>query len=355
MIEVAKAFKNNDPDGNGENDTVGLMFQADIAQIDSAFGSMNVLFHQNHGYPEYWYTNEEGKVLYGSVQPEVRTALELAASLVKEGVIEKDFATTGWDQLMSAVKSGKCGMFFAPWWFYGNCADMTVNNNACHWTSVLIKDENGVYNTSMLNPSDWYVVAKTGTTAKLQEALIKTCNLQWELDQTQGLNLYKPGEGESNVYNFFAMPLSLNFNRYDDKTLKAVYAREVYNGERDVNTIYGEGLEVYNAYKAFMDNGVSYEGLGDGHIYMMGFFVDGCMKFNNDAANINWVKPASYTTTETMKMKWSTLQTLEDTCFTQIILGEKDITRSTSSLSSGTSWAALRSWPSIRPWWTLAN
>ena len=112
MIEVAKAFKNNDPDGNGENDTVGLMFQADIAQIDSAFGSMNVLFHQNHGYPEYWYTNEEGKVLYGSVQPEVRTALELAASLVKEGVIEKDFATTGWDQLMSAVKSGKCGMFF---------------------------------------------------------------------------------------------------------------------------------------------------------------------------------------------------------------------------------------------------
>ena len=232
---------------------------------------------------------------------------------------------------------------------------MTVNNNACHWTSVLIKDENGVYNTSMLNPSDWYVVAKTGTTAKVQEALIKTCNLQWELDQTQGLNLYKPGEGESNVYNFFAMPLSLNFNRYDDKTLKAVYAREVYNGERDVNTIYGEGLEVYNAYKAFMDNGVSYEGLGDGHIYMMGFFVDGCMKFNNDAANINWVKPASYTTTETMKMKWSTLQTLEDTCFTQIILGEKDITRSTSSLSSGTSWAALRSWPSIRPWWTLAN
>lgn len=334
---------------------MGLMFQADIAQIDSAFGSMNVLFHQNHGYPEYWYTNEEGKVLYGSVQPEVRTALELAASLVKEGVIEKDFATTGWDQLMSAVKSGKCGMFFAPWWFYGNCADMTVNNNACHWTSVLIKDENGVYNTSMLNPSDWYVVAKTGTTAKVQEALIKTCNLQWELDQTQGLNLYKPGEGESNVYNFFAMPLSLNFNRYDDKTLKAVYAREVYNGERDVNTIYGEGLEVYNAYKAFMDNGVSYEGLGDGHIYMMGFFVDGCMKFNNDAANINWVKPASYTTTETMKMKWSTLQTLEDTCFTQIILGEKDITRSTSSLSSGTSWAALRSWPSIRPWWTLAN
>ena len=355
LIEVAKAFKNNDPDGTGENDTVGLMFQADIAQIDSAFGSMNVLFHQNHGYPEYWYTNEEGKVLYGSVQPEVRTALELAASLVKEGVIEKDFATTGWDQLMSAVKSGKCGMFFAPWWFYGNCADMTVNNNACHWTSVLIKDENGVYNTSMLNPSDWYVVAKTGTTAKVQEALIKTCNLQWELDQTQGLNLYKPGEGESNVYNFFAMPLSLNFNRYDDKTLKAVYAREVYNGERDVNTIYGEGLEVYNAYKAFMDNGVSYEGLGDGHIYMMGFFVDGYMKFNDDAANINWVKPASYTTTETMKMKWSTLQTLEDTCFTQIILGEKDITRSTSSLSSGTSWAALRSWPSIRPWWTLAN
>ena len=119
---------------------------------------------------------------------------------------------------------------------------------------------------------------------------------------------------------------NINYNRYDDKTLKAVYAREVYNGERDVNTIYGEGLEVYNAYKAFMDNGVSYEGLGDGHIYMMGFFVDGCMKFNDDAANINWVKPASYTTTETMKMKWSTLQTLEDTCFTQIILGEKNIT-----------------------------
>lgn len=324
LVEVALAFKNNDPDGNGEDDTVGLMCQSDITQIDSAFGSMNVFFHQNHAYPEYWYLGEDGKVAYGSVQPETREALQLIASLVEQGVIEKDFATTGWDQLMSAVKSGKCGMFFAPWWFYGQCVDMTVRNNACHWSSVLIKDADGVYHTAMLNPSDLYVVAKAGYTGL--EALIKTCNLQWEMDQTQGLNLYQPAKGDSNVYNFMAMPLSLNFNRYNDKTLKAVYAREVYNGERDVATVYGEGLEVYHAYKEYMDNGASYEGMSDSGLYMMGFFVDGCMKFHDDAANIDWVKPASYTTTETMQMKWATLRTLEDQCFTQIILGEKDIT-----------------------------
>lgn len=324
VINVALAFKNNDPDGNEEDDTVGLMCQADIAQIDSAFGSMNVLFNVNHSYPEYWYFDDEGKVVYGSVQPETREALQMIASLVKQGVIEKDFATTGWDQLMSAVQGGRCGMFFAPWWFYGQIVNMTVRNNECHWTSLLIKDSDGKYNTAMLNPSDLYVVARKGYTGL--EALIKTCNLQWELDQTQGLNIYQPVYEEANPYNFMAMPLSLNFNRYNDKTLKAVYAREVYNGERSVDTIYGEGLEVYKAYREYMENGASYVGMSTSGLYMMGFFVDGCLKFYDDADSINWVKPASYTTTETMQMKWAILKTLEDQCFTQIILGEKDIT-----------------------------
>jgi putative aldouronate transport system substrate-binding protein len=112
VIAIAKAFTTQDPDGNSTNDTVGICLDKDFA--DQTLGkTQNGIFNSYHAYPDVWLKDDSGKLVYGSIQPEVKTALAALQELYAAGVIAKDFGVKDSAKAFEDISAGKCGLFFS--------------------------------------------------------------------------------------------------------------------------------------------------------------------------------------------------------------------------------------------------
>jgi putative aldouronate transport system substrate-binding protein len=122
MERVLLAFANNDPDGNGQNDTIpmqvrGASIHQDTGDIFTAFGVR----------PRYWLL-ENGKVIYADVMDGYREALKLLQRWYKAGLIFQEFITVTGDQYNAYFVEGKVGTAYAgfPYWNTdGNATSLT--------------------------------------------------------------------------------------------------------------------------------------------------------------------------------------------------------------------------------------
>ncbi|MEF3302350.1 extracellular solute-binding protein [Paenibacillus sp. GYB003] len=83
---VLTAFRDNDPNGNGKKDEIPYYFS--IGDLDT-----NHLFVGAWGITSDFY-NENGKIKYGPIEPQFKEFLATMAKWYKEGLIDKDYATT---------------------------------------------------------------------------------------------------------------------------------------------------------------------------------------------------------------------------------------------------------------------
>ncbi len=69
VADMLRAFINDDPDGDGEADTIGLAMRSDVygEYPNTTFGIDNI-FTAFGAYPSIWITAEDGTAVYGSVQ-----------------------------------------------------------------------------------------------------------------------------------------------------------------------------------------------------------------------------------------------------------------------------------------------
>ena len=117
VADVLRAFVNDDPDGDGQANTVGL------AALSTVYGdypnntfAIDNIFTALDAYPNIWITDDDGNAVYGSVQPEMKDALQLLADWYAEGLIDKEFTTRTNDDIVALISSGQCGAFIGPWW-----------------------------------------------------------------------------------------------------------------------------------------------------------------------------------------------------------------------------------------------
>ena len=80
--EVFYHFVNDDPDGNGVNDTYALS----VTGMNPIFGAFGAL-------PDRWVDDGEGNLVYGAVYPGMKDALTLLAKWYKDGLIDPEFIT----------------------------------------------------------------------------------------------------------------------------------------------------------------------------------------------------------------------------------------------------------------------
>jgi putative aldouronate transport system substrate-binding protein len=105
VLTIAEAFATRDPDGNGQNDTIGLL-------LSSSMGEIFEFMYGYHAYPSGWKKDSSGSLVYGAIQPEVKTALTVLADLYKKGYIDQEFAATDGSLANEKILSGKAGLFF---------------------------------------------------------------------------------------------------------------------------------------------------------------------------------------------------------------------------------------------------
>lgn len=108
--EAFYKFTNDDPDGNGKNDTYGLSSNG-FTSIFGAFGFIPKEF----GMPWHIYnwTERDGELVFSAIQPEMKEALTLLNKWYEDGVIDPEFVTGenqgGYWALSHAFINGRIG------------------------------------------------------------------------------------------------------------------------------------------------------------------------------------------------------------------------------------------------------
>ncbi|MDF2924613.1 MAG: transporter substrate-binding protein [Paenibacillaceae bacterium] len=109
IYNVLKAFVNNDPDGNGQKDTQGLvMFPSpDGVNMQNFHALLGAFTGVPTGY-NYWTVQND---VFKSVlpAPEMKEAILYLRKLYSEGLLHKDFVTMKQQQMRDAGMSGKVG------------------------------------------------------------------------------------------------------------------------------------------------------------------------------------------------------------------------------------------------------
>lgn len=106
FLDVLRAFRDRDPDGNGQNDTVGLAFNYNYG------GVIEALFATHGG---TWYL-EDGQMTPGNLTDRYADALDLFKLLFEEGLIDKEYITDqNYQRERQLFVTGKAGVYIANW------------------------------------------------------------------------------------------------------------------------------------------------------------------------------------------------------------------------------------------------
>lgn len=108
LYNIAKAFATQDPDGNGKDDTTGIIIPQWPGTIDtnSPFDVLANWF----GAPNAWGLGEDGKLVPSFTTDEYLESLKYAKKLYDEGLINADFATLSSDGWNDEFINGRGGI-----------------------------------------------------------------------------------------------------------------------------------------------------------------------------------------------------------------------------------------------------
>ena len=93
VIDVARAFVENDPDGNGVDDTVGFTIEPKVAMRYNSIHGLDPVFAVFGALPRLWIRDDAGDIVYGTITPETKEALRFVTQMYQEGLIDKEFVT----------------------------------------------------------------------------------------------------------------------------------------------------------------------------------------------------------------------------------------------------------------------
>ncbi|WP_159887979.1 extracellular solute-binding protein [Paenibacillus puerhi] len=106
MYGIMKAFTENDPDGNGKNDTIGLI--ASVAQGN--MGNLSWVENVMNGNLGKWKA-QDGKLIDLTLEQGTREALLWLNKVYKEGLLSADFPTLKNTQVREGITTSKAGIF----------------------------------------------------------------------------------------------------------------------------------------------------------------------------------------------------------------------------------------------------
>ncbi|MEK5026077.1 extracellular solute-binding protein [Paenibacillus sp. FSL M7-1046] len=105
LMEVAKAFTEKDPDGNGKKDTTGFMDRSDL--VYGAFKTLSSYF----GTPNIWAVDDAGKMTPEFDTESYIKTMDYMKALYEGGYINQDFAVTAKTDQQQNFAQGRAGIY----------------------------------------------------------------------------------------------------------------------------------------------------------------------------------------------------------------------------------------------------
>ncbi|MGM0876517.1 MAG: extracellular solute-binding protein [Bacillota bacterium] len=117
--KVMDAFTNNDPDGNGKDDTFGFTFSGSGGYLNWMSDASFVFGAYTGKYlPKTYQISDNGKLVYGSTQPGTKEALGKLREWYSKGYLDKELAILDPVKATESFIQGKAGMIAAPSFAY---------------------------------------------------------------------------------------------------------------------------------------------------------------------------------------------------------------------------------------------
>ena len=331
LVTVAEAFVTQDPDGNGEADTIGILGPSNSDHMNAIGNNqygLDPLFSSFQSYPQYWLQDEDGTVKYGSIQPETRTALEKIQKLYTDKLIDTEMLVR--NDSKEPLLAGKVGIFFGPWWCGYTVADATLAGEA-DWRAYFTPlAEDGNYYTHMAEPTTKYVVASKS--CKNPEAAFKIINYlikneqQWVADGISSTEM-----GTSDFYPLFNVYDNADEIEVSYDVLTKYLAGEITMDDvdfsrhkllkGDMEAVMELKKEPYDDFS--LDNWNLDSDLAKGNLPRLVSILVGEAPSVND--KYIPVYNAYNGQTETMQTKWANLKKMEEETFAKIVMGKADI------------------------------
>lgn len=116
LEKVLDVFTNQDPDGNGKNDTIGMVISGKEGVYGGGMANVSWLYGAYGAMPTSWTKSEDGTLEYGSIQPEAREALLKLSEWYSKGYIDPEYGIKDGGKATELVSSGKAGLVAGPYW-----------------------------------------------------------------------------------------------------------------------------------------------------------------------------------------------------------------------------------------------
>lgn len=199
LKELAIAFTEQDPDGNGEDDTYGIAIQGKDG-LDALRG-----WFTGYGIsPARWYDgmifyskDEDGNVVWDGEKPEMKQALADLQDLYKAGAIAQDFATYDGTMMFEDLNGSKAGITIGargyPAWGFNKTY---VNDPNAKWYAMKMPHAEGK-ETMLAGFQPMNAAMAVSSECEHPEAVIRMLNLVTEIT-TPGTDLFDATYFEEN-------------------------------------------------------------------------------------------------------------------------------------------------------------
>ena len=316
---IISQFIEYDPGKNGEGNTVGLICDPDLTG-ENGYRSeyqIDILFAKYNAYPKQWIYDDDGQIVYGSIQPEVKKALVKLHEMYQKDILDNQFLVRTTSGMIDLVIDGKCGSFFGPWWAPNNpLMDAKKKDPSADWVPYMIETSDGVTRYYPRNPSYKYVVVRKGY--EYPEIVPKMISVMFDYIK------YEDKEAKGLVEYFkknvdpTARPISINIDYKD--ALDRCYAdvTAALDEIKDPEELPLLEYSYYEACKDYLEN--SEADVEDWAAYASR--ISACSLFKLEPEEIDAV---FFTQTETMEDEWWQLLELEKDVYLKIIIGEEPI------------------------------
>ena len=309
----------------GEN-TIGITTTSDLyAGYNSSWG-LDTVFSYFGAYPGVW-LDQDGTAAYGSIQPEVKTALETLRRWYSEGILDREFAVRDESSRQQLIGSGQCGMYFGVWWPSNGVADAVELNNNADWIAVSAPlDGNGKLKAPQHDPIQEIVVVSKNCAHP--EAVIKAMNAGYDVLRCNTSDTNPYAEEAAEAYNYFfetspqawgVMPVGIEVN-YADVVGRVARELDAAVKAQDKSLLTVKGYEASYEYILYnslhpKENRVYY------HEYLAR--VVGAMAATDGTLEL--IPTCFYGTTRTMSTLWSSLKKMENEAMLKIVMGEEPV------------------------------
>ncbi|MDG0791490.1 extracellular solute-binding protein [Cohnella ginsengisoli] len=197
ILAISKAFAERDPDGNGLKDTYGLAVTKDLWG-----GSMGLEgFAAGYGaFPNIWMEDAAGKLVYGSVQPEMKQALLALQGMYRNGELDEEFGVKEGTKVSEVIANGKIGMSYGQQW--NSIWPLQLNKNAepnAQWRAFpIVSASGGPAKVPLKFSTTKFFAVRKG--AAHPEAVVKLFNMHveknWGEDPGERVLLCAAGRGK---------------------------------------------------------------------------------------------------------------------------------------------------------------